>query len=85
MDFFAALPQRTMKPLVALKRQWVGPALPVERDGPADVVHDHLAGVASGHVFLELLADGRVHRALHVFVQSRKQFRALHFMPFRLN
>ena len=57
----------------------------VERDGLADVVHDHLAGIAPSQVFLELFADGRVHRALHVLVQRRKQFPALHITLFWSN
>ena len=50
----------------------------VERDSLADVVHDHLAGIAAGHVLLEFRADGRVHRAVHVFVQQLQKFFALH-------
>ncbi len=52
--------------------QFAGFALLIERDGLADVVHNHLAGVAPGHVSLELLADGRIHSAIHVFVQRCK-------------
>jgi hypothetical protein len=50
----------------------------VERDGLADVVHDDLAWIAASHVLLEFLADGRVNRAIHVFVQHRQHFFALH-------
>ena len=65
-------------------RQGAGSAFPVKGDGLADIIHHHLAGVAAGHVFFELRADGRIYRALHVFVQRRKQFRAFHIILFRL-
>jgi hypothetical protein len=57
----------------------------VEGDGLADVVHDDLAGVAAGHVLFELLADGRVNGAVHVFVQDGEQFRAFHIRRFWLD
>ena len=74
-----------MEPVAELDGQFVGLAFLVERDGLADVVHDHMARVAPGDMFLELLADGRVHRAIYIFVQCCKQFRTLHIMQFRLN
>jgi hypothetical protein len=59
-------------------RQLVGLAGFVKRDGPANVIDHYLTRVAARHVFLEFLANGRVHRAIHVFVQHRQKFFALH-------
>ena len=61
-----------MEPLTELERQFARLAAFIECDGLADVIHDHLAGVASGHVFFELRADGWVHRALNILVQRRQ-------------
>jgi len=60
-----------MKLLAELNWQFVGLPLLIERDRIANVVDDHLAGVAPGHVFLELFADSRVHRTVHVLIQHR--------------
>ena len=76
--------ERGMEPAAELDRHGVRLAFLVKRDGLADVVHDHLARVAASHMLLELFADGRVHRAVHVFVQGRQQFRALHIPVFLL-
>jgi hypothetical protein len=64
--------------LAKLQRQLVRLAFPVKRDGFADVVDHDLAGIAPGHVLLEVFADGGVNRAIHVFIQHRQQFFALH-------
>ena len=61
-----------------LDGEFVRPAVFVERDRLADGVQDHLAGVAAGHVLLKRLADGRINRAIHVFIQLRQHFFALH-------
>ena len=67
-----------MQPLVELDRQLARLGVSVQRDGLADVVHHHPAGIAPGHVFLKLLADGRVYRAIHVLIEHHEQFFALH-------
>jgi hypothetical protein len=67
-----------VEPVADRDREVVGTPLLVERDGLADVVHDDLARIAAGHVLLELVADGRIHRAIHVFIQEREQVFAFH-------
>jgi hypothetical protein len=64
--------------LAELRRQLVGLARLVKRDGFANVVHDDLARIAAGHVLLEFLANSRINRAVHVFVQHRQKFFTLH-------
>jgi hypothetical protein len=54
MGLAPSLPERSMEPLAEGDWQVVRFAFLVERDGLADVVHNHLAGIAPGHVFLEL-------------------------------
>jgi len=75
---FPLFAKRIVQPVTEGNGQFVRLSRFVERDRLADVVHNHLAWVAARHVFLELLADGRVNRAIHVFVQHCQHFFALH-------
>src|SRR6185436_8210468 len=50
----------------------------VERDGLPDVVHHDLAGIATGKVRLEPLADGGVDASVDVVVQRLQELIALH-------
>lgn len=70
--------ERGVEAVVDGGRQFERLALPIDRDGLADVVDDHLARIAAGHVFLELGAEGRVTRPVDVFVEDGQQFFALH-------
>ena len=85
MRFLPAPAQRGVETAAKCHRQLIRLAVLVERDGLADVVHDYLAGIAPGHVFLELSAEARLNRAVHVFVQQLEQFFALHDMSFQLH
>jgi hypothetical protein len=85
MRFLPALAQRGVEAVAKCHRQFIRLAILIERDGLADVVHDHLAGAASGHVLLEIGAEARVNRAVHVFVQQLEQFFTLHDMSFQLH
>jgi hypothetical protein len=67
-----------MEFLPELKRQFVRLTLFVEGDGFPNVIHDHLAGIAAGHMLLELLADGRIHGAIHVFIEHLQEVFAFH-------
>ena len=73
-----------MQALAEFDRQIVRLAGLVKRDGFADVVHHHLAGITARHVLFKLLANGRVNRAVHVFVEHCQKFFALHGVWFRL-
>jgi hypothetical protein len=67
--FFPAETQAFVEAVADGKGKLVGLAVFVEGDGLADVVHDDLAGIATGKMFLERLADARIDRAVHVLVQ----------------
>jgi hypothetical protein len=64
--------------LAELSGQLDGLAFLVKGDGLANVIHHYLARVAASQMLLELLTNGGVSRAVHVFVQYRQQFFALH-------
>jgi hypothetical protein len=71
-----------MQTLTERERQFVGLAFFVQGDRFANVIDHHLAGIAPGHMFLEFVADGWVHRAIHVLVEHFQQFFALHSRTF---
>jgi len=72
VGFFPPFAQQVVEMFAKLHRQVVRFAILVERDGLADVVDDDLAGIAAREMFLELLANGRVGRAVHVLIQQRQ-------------
>src|SRR5690242_795142 len=57
MFFLPLLAQDIMQMRAEPHRHRIRPAILVKRDGLADVVHHHLAGIAARHVLLELRAD----------------------------
>ena len=79
MGLFPTLAQGLVEPFTKLNWQIVRLAFPVEGDCLANIIHDHLAGIAAGHVPLKLFADGRIRRPVDVVVQHAQQFLALHF------
>ena len=76
--FFPLFAQGVVHLLAELHRHRIRLAVFVKRNGLTDVVHDHLAGIAARHVFLKFLADGRINRAVYIFIQHRQQFFAFH-------
>ena len=62
--FFPFFAQCVVHPVAELNRHRIRLAVLEECDGLADVVHDHLAGIAARHVLLELDTDSRVNRAI---------------------
>jgi hypothetical protein len=64
-----------MQPLTEGVGQLMWLPVLIQGDGLSDVIDHYLARVAAGHVLFELLADGRINRAVHVVVkQSQKLF-----------
>jgi hypothetical protein len=59
-------------------REFDGLTLAVEGDGLSDIVDDHLAGVTSGHMAFEFLADRGVDGAIHELVEVSQEFFAFH-------
>jgi hypothetical protein len=49
-----------------VRRDLNGLVLPVDRDGFPDIVDDNLARIASGHVFLEFLANPGIDVAIDI-------------------
>jgi hypothetical protein len=70
--FLPLFAQGVMHLFTELHRHRIRLAIFVKSDGLAEVVHDHLAGIAPRHVLLELDADSRVNRAIHIFIQQRQ-------------
>jgi hypothetical protein len=70
--------QEVVQSVAEFNWQLIGLAVPVKGYGLADVIHHYLARVAASQMLLELLTNGGVSRAIHVFVQYRQQFFALH-------
>ena len=79
MGFFPTLAQGLVETFTKLDRQFVRLAFPVEGDCLANIIDDHLAGIAAGHVPLKFFANGRIRRPVDVVVQDRQQFLAIHF------
>jgi hypothetical protein len=59
-----------VEPPAELSRQIIRLPILIEADSSANIVDYDLARIASGHVFLELFAYGRIHRPVHIFVQQ---------------
>jgi hypothetical protein len=67
-----------MKPFSEFHRQLVRLFGFIKRDGLADVVHDHVAGVTAGQMLLELLAEAGFNVPIHIVVKQGHEFVAFH-------
>ena len=55
----------------------------IEGDGFSDIIDDDLAGVTSGHVFFEIVAERGVQRSIDVFVQPAQEILTFHSLRVR--
>ena len=78
MGFLPPLSQRFMQPPPELHRQLIRLLVFIERDRLADIVHNDLAWITAGHVLFKIVANGRIYRAIHVFIEHCQHFFAFH-------
>jgi len=67
-----------MQPLPELHWQLIRLLVFIQRDRLANIVHDDLARITASQVLLKIVADRRINRAVHVFIEHYQHFFAFH-------